>query len=317
MAAPSGEAGDVLPHYSLTQAFKAVAHSRLVLSLVQSIRALDSVLDSMPAKEILTLGKTEYGNHPCEFLYNDVVASTKYPDHINEIIKAGVLPATVEHAFSNIHSVLVREQAVAECDYLHDKKANSRQRMTSMDFALAQSTMLHALEHFKGEIKQSKITDSKIVQLSDFVSLYPDASKMALLYEMVDHLDDFIIDMRAEITDRKISPNWIATHLHQNGKFLGANKKINPEIENFVCKTYTKNRVPPADQPDIVQAVIRDGEKDYYEIANSLPRLLRDSVIAYWDVRKNTGMISQAIAPISFSPKTITSFSAETVPYEY
>lgn len=112
---------------------------------------------------------------------------------------------------------MVSKQANAALDCKEDKGSSyTRTKMTKIDMGLAQSTVLHIAEHFKGRITNSHTISCRPLDFDQMVSFYPNASKMAVLFEMGDHLTDFLTDIRNEVEYGIATPNWITTKkLHQ------------------------------------------------------------------------------------------------------
>ncbi len=277
---------------SLSQAFKIAVNIKSFMNLAHAIDELDDTLDTMPNEEIVQLGDTKYGNTPSDFLAGDTISQSSYQSAIDTMISSGILTASVQNTFGNIHSALVKQQAIAAIDYKSSFNIESREKITSIEMGLAQSTVIHVLEHIRGSLSQTKLADQVNLQLSDITRIYPSTSIMSILLEMTDHLCDFIIDIKTEIETGKTSSNWIATKLHQTNNLLDDNNEITPEISEFVRKKYS-GFVPVSNQPTIIQKAIQDGENQYYSLANQLPKFQRDLMLSYWVGQKKQGMMTQ------------------------
>jgi hypothetical protein len=117
------------------------------------------------------------------------------------------------------------------------------------------------------------------------------------LFEMGDHLSDFLTDIRHEIETGLAVPNWIATKLHGKGQLLNSRKQVGLQITSLLDDASDAGFVGEDKQPDIVRAVIAEGEKEYYSWASTLPNFSRDLMCAFWHVRKLEGMKVEASLP--------------------
>jgi hypothetical protein len=287
-----------LSRVSLSQLFTAACNYKSILGLAHSISELDDVLDAMAPEDIISLGEAQYGDDLSPFLESQTIRSSTYHGRVNRLVSADILPQSIQNSFSNIYAVLVKRHAQAALDYKNNNNLNEKRAlMTKLDMQLAQATLIHVAEHFKGRIKFSDTVPNCVLSFQKMASFYPHAAKIGMLFEMGDHLSDFLTDIRHEIETGLAVPNWIATKLHGKGQLLNSRKQVGLQITSLLDDASDAGFVGEDKQPDIVRAVIAEGEKEYYSWASTLPNFSRDLMCAFWHVRKLEGMKVEASLP--------------------
>ncbi len=293
-------------HISLRQLANVLSHAGLISRLVNQIDDLDDLFDAMTPQEKLALGSVELGARISEFLDSLEIRETGYIQLSQEIERSGLLAPGEQMSFSNMHALLVLQQAQAQLDYKRNPSAEARKRMLDADMGLAQSTCIHTLEFLKAHPDVGAAVKDGL-SLDDAASVYPVVARMAVLLELCDHLEDFIVDMSDELRKGIIAPSWIAGKLQERAQLLDNTGAIYWYLRAFILsRDFKEHNIAIDDLPKPVQEVIQDVEKDYMALAKTLPPYYRHFMMLCWHARKEEGMITQ------MHPK----FGREAVPDE-
>lgn len=308
--APGGKGVGITSAKSIKRMFHMAANAKKLQPLVRDITNLDTVIDSWPPASIMDMGDASYGIEPSAFLDSVPVTITAYNGTIRDIVEQGLMSEELANSFSNIHCVLVKEQNQAKIDSMGNADPQYRQKLTQTDYDLAISVLLHVTEHFRGKLGFSNVANEHPITIDDLHTYYPHTSRIAVMFEMIDHVQDFLTDMREELTKNIPTPNMIATKLHERGELLGYNGELLPELKDFLLYEHEGPFVNKHLVPENIRDVIKECEQEYYMLASTLPFGYRESMLAFWEHRKEGAMI---VEPFFQAPEQTASSKPKLV----
>ncbi|MEZ5814947.1 MAG: hypothetical protein R3E13_09585 [Alphaproteobacteria bacterium] len=295
LAANDAGANGVSAYHMLRQANTALANQGLMRGLFHLINQIDDIVDEMSAEKRLSMGVSSIGKEPCEFLQNPNVCVPAYHGVIKRMSEQGVLSYEEEVSFSNLYAVLIQEGAHAEIDYLASYSVADRQKMTEANLKLCEVLRGHLLQHYVAEPEVTAIAKNEGLSHADVCRVFPKASKLGRMGEMVDDLEDFLTDFEHEVTTGIPSPNSILCKLHEAENFCDSEGQVSEVLLNFLRKNQSNPDVIQYENyPDILKQAITSLGDDYFEKAYELGMVHRDFMVTWWRATLQDGMRSSA-----------------------
>lgn len=280
------------PQRMAVRAFKCATNIWSIYKLAHVITEVDDTLDDMPPEKLLELGQVNTGQSPCDFLLAPEIQKSGIHETLEKLSDDGLAPLHIQYGLTNIHAVLVAQQARAAIEYMHTSHPRQRTRLLALDCHLAQSTVIHVLEQFKGTLAADPELAEKPLTLKDLRRHYPVTARASNLFEYIDHLADFVIDMREELETGRPAPSWIAGILEKRGQLKTKSGDIAPVIRDFI-ESSQSGFVKPDTQPACVKDAISTGDAYYKKQIEKLPARHQRFWMDFWNVIKAEGMTAQ------------------------
>ncbi|MEZ5902777.1 MAG: hypothetical protein R3D88_05655 [Alphaproteobacteria bacterium] len=245
---------------------------------------MDDLLDSMPAEKRLALGEVRLGNTPCKFLLNPELGFKKFSDVFEDLEKYGVISTDESYSFTNIFAHFIYEGAKAEIQYKKSKSPEDRKIMTAMNMDLTKALGANILQQF---MPSSRIRDNaKKSNLlpNNIWDEFPQAMALSELIEICDDLEDFLVDIKGEIENAIVTPNWVATRLDFRRKIHDQDGNIQPALLKFVKESEkSETRFPFKLSPYFLSAAIRQQQQEMQELVSKISSSQRDVISSWWN----------------------------------